>query len=312
MTNIISIIEKNRPLLSKSSLRTYNSIILNLAKKCDIKIEDANDINKNIDCILNHLKDIPPRLRKTTISALVVVCDDKGDSHSKLLERLRTMMSSDSKIAKSEEDSQTKSQTEKDNWIEWTDVLDKYNKLKKDAEMYMKDETLYTNPVSGAGSPRDKHKFNVIKMYILLSMFILINPRRSLDMVHFKIRNIDKSTDNYMDAKDNKLIFNSYKTMKTYGQQVVDLPKELKKIITKWMTINKTDYLIPDSTDGISSSNKITNLFYKFFGKKVSVNMLRHSKITNLYKDIPALVDMKKTASDMGHSLGEALLYVKK
>ena len=143
-------------------------------------------------------------------------------------------------------------------------------------------------------------------------MFILINPRRSMDMVHFKLRNIDKSVDNYMDAKTNKLIFNQYKTAKTYSTQEIPLPKELKKIITKWMTINKSDYLIPDSKDGISSSNKITNMFYKFFQKKVSVNMLRHSKITNLYKDIPPLQEMKERAKNMGHSLEEALTYVKK
>jgi integrase len=143
-------------------------------------------------------------------------------------------------------------------------------------------------------------------------MFVLIDPRRSMDMVMFKIRNIDKSVDNYMDTKTNKLIFNQYKTVKTYFSQAVDLSKELKKIITKWMTINKSDYLIPDSTGGISSSNKITNMFYKFFGKKVSVNMLRHSRITNLYKDIPALTEMKERAKNMGHSLEEALTYIKK
>lgn len=297
---IVEIIQKNRPLLSKSSLRTYNSIILNLAKKCDIKIENASDINKNIECILSHLKDIAPRLRKTTISALVVVLDDKEDSHPKLLVRLRHLMNSDSKIAKEGEDSQKMNAKEKDNWLEWSDILDRYQKLKKDADRYMKEE-----------SP-DKHKFEIIKMYILLSMFILIDPRRSLDVVNFRVRNVDKSKDNYMDAKNNKLVFNSYKTAKTYGKQEIDLPKELKKIITKWITINKSDYLIPDSKDGISSSNKITNMFYKFFGKKVSVNMIRHSKITSMYKDIPALAEMKKTASNMGHSLEEALTYVKK
>jgi len=297
---IVEIIQKNRPLLSKSSLRTYNSIILNLAKKCDIKIENASDINKNIECILSHLKDIAPRLRKTTISALVVILDDKEDTHPKLLVRLRHMMNSDSKIAKDGEDSQKMDTKQKENWLDWSSILDMYQKLKKDADRYMKEE-----------SP-DKHKFEVIKMYILLSMFILIDPRRSLDMVNFKIRNVDKSKDNYMDSKTNKLVFNSYKTAKTYGKQEIDLPKELKKIITKWITINKSDYLIPDSKDGISSSNKITNMFYKFFGKKVSVNMIRHSKLSSVYKDVPALTEMKKTASNMGHSLEEALTYVKK
>jgi len=300
MSNIISILEKNRPLLSKSSLRTYNSIILNLAKRCDIKLENGNDIQENISCILKYLKDIPARLRKTTISALVVIIDTKEDKHPKLLERLRTMMSQDSKESQTEEDKQTMNEKQRENWISWDDVIEKYNKIKIDATRYMKEE----NP--------DKHKMEVIKMYILLSMFILIEPRRSKDITDFKISNIDKSKDNFMDSKNNKLIFNAYKTQRTYGTQEVSLNKELKKILNRWMVLNKTDWLIPDNKGEQSTSNKITNMFYKFFGKKVSVNMLRHSKITSLYKDIPALTEIKQRAKDMGHSVEQAMEYIKK
>ena len=41
-----------------------------------------------------------------------------------------------------------------------------------------------------------------------------------------KIKNIDKSKDNYMNK--NKLVFNSYKTAKTYGQQELEIPEALQ------------------------------------------------------------------------------------
>jgi hypothetical protein len=39
--------------------------------------------------------------------------------------------------------------------------------------------------------------------------------------------------------------------------------------------------------------------------------MLRHIYLTDKYKDIPALKELKKTAAEMSHSVSEALEYVK-
>jgi len=49
-----------------------------------------------------------------------------------------------------------------------------------------------------------------------------------------------------------------------------------------------------------------------FDGKHISCDMLRHIYLTNLYKDVPALTQMEKTAEDMGHSVGQAMLYIKR
>ena len=49
-----------------------------------------------------------------------------------------------------------------------------------------------------------------IQQYIILCLLsgIFIAPRRSLDYTEFKISNIDKDTDNYLDK--NELVFNKY------------------------------------------------------------------------------------------------------
>jgi hypothetical protein len=39
--------------------------------------------------------------------------------------------------------------------------------------------------------------------------------------------------------------------------------------------------------------------------------MLRHIYLSNIYKDMPALKKMEQTAEQMGHSLNQALEYVK-
>ena len=56
---IIEIIKKNRPNLSQSSIRSYNSIIKNLAKALEITIESKADVSKNLKKIMLFLqKDI--------------------------------------------------------------------------------------------------------------------------------------------------------------------------------------------------------------------------------------------------------------
>ena len=54
-------------------------------------------------------------------------------------------------------------------------------------------------------------------------------PRRSLDYALMKIRNYDKTKDNYYNA--GKLYFKKYKTSNKYGLQVLSVPDEVNKII---------------------------------------------------------------------------------
>jgi hypothetical protein len=59
------------------------------------------------------------------------------------------------------------------------------------------------------------------------------------------------------------------------------------------------------------SAQNITRELNTIFGKKISTSMLRHIYLSNLYKDVPKLNQMIRTAEEMGHSVGEAMKYVK-
>ena len=81
-------------------------------------------------------------------------------------------------------------------------------------------------------------------------------------------------------------MFNRYKTAKTYGQQSVDIPVQLRNIITKWSKINPTDYLLIDTNGNKLNSVKLNQRFNGIFGgKKVATNMLRSSFLTGKYAD---------------------------
>jgi len=291
MEKIKEFISEKRSTLSKSSVNTYASILKNLYKK----VFDDTDYNLNKfekpEPVLEYLKDMPPNKRKTILSALVVITNEKA---------YRDLMMEDVRDYNKEIDTQTKTETQKENWINGDGIQDIYNELKTNADALYKKKSL---------TPSDLQQ---IQNYIILSVLsgIYVPPRRSKDFVDFKIKNIDKTKDNYLDK--NKMIFNSYKTAKTYGQQSVEIPKELKSILTKWIKINPTEYFLFDQNMNQLSSVKLNQRMNKIFGKKISVNAMRHSFLTDKYSKTSE--ESKKLAADMsamGSSKNMADTYIK-
>lgn len=290
MPTIKQYIKDKRPSLSDSSLTTYSSILRSLYKKLygdeEIDFSKFNETDK----ILEHLKELTPNKRKTILSALVIITDNK---------KYREQMLNDVRDYNKEISKQEKTETQEENWVTQKEVEDMYNELKKNANLIYKKENKTSNDLQ------------VLQNFIILALFKLIAPRRSKDYVDFKIKNIDKEKDNYMDK--GKFVFNSYKTAKTYGKQEVPIPKELTTIINKWIKVNPTEYLLFDVNMNPLTSVKLNQRFNRIFsGKKIAVNALRHSYLTDKYAD-----DMKKKnamaddMSKMGSSLSQAETYVK-
>jgi len=290
--NIKELIIKNKPNISKSSITTYLSILKNLY--INVFKDDKFDLDKfdNADKILSSLKDLEPNKRKTILAALVVITDNK---------KYRDQMMKDIEEYKSNESKQIKSEKQTDSWVDTSEIDDIYEAMTKNVSILYKKKDL---------SMTD---FQEIQNYIILCVLSgkFIPPRRSKDFVDFKIKNIDKEKDNFLDK--NKMYFNSYKTSSTYGQQVVDIPIQLKNILNKWIKINPTEYLLFDSNMNKLSSVKLNQRLNKLFNKKCSVNQLRHTYLTNKFSHtIKEKEEIKDTMQDMGSSSNMLQTYVKK
>lgn len=294
---LLEIIKKNRPNLSASSVRTYNSIIKNLSKKLDIEINDYEDVEKHIKHIQDDLKELEPRKRKTIYASLVALFD-RDEKHNKTLDKIRASMLDDIKTAEDDDEKLEMSETQKENWLNYDDILDKYKELEKQ-----------TKPLLSL-TKLTPQQFKQVNLYVLLSCLLLIPPRRSLDYTEFKFNNIDKDNDNYFDKKTKSFIFNKYKTSRSYGTSKVSIPPKLVKIINDWAKINKEDYAFLDSRGNKLNQTKLNSLLNNFFGKKIGTSMLRHIYLSNSLKDIPK--EIFKNAKDMGHSVEQAIKYVKK
>jgi len=286
-------LHNKRPTLSKSSLTTYSSILKNLYKK--VFGEGNIDFKKfdETDKILAFLKDITPNKRKTILSSLVIITDKKP---------YRDLMLEDVRDYNKEIHKQEKTPEQEASWVSTNQVKDIWETLKKDAELLYKKKVL---------KPIDLQQ---IQSFIILSLLggILIPPRRSKDYVDFVIKDVNKEKDNYLEK--NKMFFNSYKTAKTYGQQVVDIPKTLQSILKKWISVNPTKYLLFDANMNALSSVKLNQRLNKIFDeKKVSVNQLRHTYLTNKFgHTIEQKNAIDNTMTEMGSSSGMLDTYVKK
>lgn len=286
-------VKSKKPSLSQSSITTYASILKNLFKKVfgdgEIDMEKFNDTSK----VLDYLKNVPPNKRKTILSSLVIITDKKP---------YRDLMLEDVRDYNKEIHKQEKTEEQKESWVNTNQVKDILNELKTNTDLLYKKKTLTL------GDLQD------IQSYIIMCLLggVYIPPRRSKDYVDFKTKSIDKSKDNFLEK--NKMIFNSYKTAKTYGQQVVDIPIQLKNILQKWIKVNPTEYLLFDSNMNKLSSVKLNQRLNKIFGeKKVGVNQLRHTYLTDKYAHtIAQKSDIKETMGEMGSSANMLETYVKK
>ena len=292
MDKIKDYISSKRPTLSKSSIVTYASILKNLYKKVfgegDVDFKEFD----NTDKVLLFLKDMPPNRRKTILSSLVIITDKKA---------YRDLMAEDVRDYNKDINKQEKTPAQEASWVDTSEVTEICNELKKNAELIYKKKNL---------TPSDLQQIqNYIIMCVLGGCFI--SPRRSKDYCDFKIKNIDKETDNYLDGK--KFVFNSYKTAKTYGKQEVTIPVQLKNIISKWIKINPTEHLLFDANMGKLSSVKLNQRLNKIFGeKKVGVNQLRHTYLTDKFGDtIAKKKQVDNVMTDMGSSAGMLDTYVK-
>ena len=286
-------IKEKRPLLSVSSITTYNSILKNLYKR----VFDSENIDikkfEDSDKILDFLKDLPPNKRKTILSSLVIITDDN--------KKYKSVMMDDISAYNKEISKQEKSPTQEENWVNTSEIKEVWEDLKLIAELLYKKKEL---------KPSDlQHIQNFIIVSLLGGIFIPV--RRSKDFCDFVILNADKKIENYLEKK--KMIFTSYKTSKFYGTQELLIPKSLMSILKKWISVNPTRYLLFDSNMNKLTNVKLNQRFNKIFGdKKVSVNNMRHTYLTDKFGDtIAKNKEIAKTMNDMGSSSEMLKNYVK-
>lgn len=286
---ILNILKENKPNISNSSLKTYNSTLTNFfyehhPKKTDINIKWFD----NQDEIIDLLKNVENR--KRILAALIGL--------TKHNDKYKELMYKDIDLYDIEQNKQKKTDKQKENWLNYDSIMKIYNDLKIKYSGLLNKRKL------------NNDSYQNLQNYIIASLYILNDPRRLKDYTELKIKNIDKTKDNYINK--GSFHFNNYKTKKTYNEQIININGYLLIILNKFIKKNPYEYLLTDYNGNKLTSPKLNSRLNKIFGRHISINILRHSLLSKLYNDIPALKELKERADNMGHSINQALQYIKK
>ena len=141
--------------------------------------------------------------------------------------------------------------------------------------------------------------------YLIFSFYTKMPPLRA-DFVNLSVlpRFVKTRPDNYIVYSKNinkwRLVLNNYKTSKTFGQQIITLPASISELILG----GKDDsFLVLNMTEN-NLGKRVTAIFEKLCGKKMSINLLRHSYIKNFLSTKRTIVEREALAKKMLHSTG--------
>jgi len=173
---------------------------------------------------------------------------------------------------------------QKSKYIPWSKVLDiDINHLSQSQQLLYK---LYTDV-----PPRR------IMDYQLLKYTIKSNPSIDFNWIVFK------------NSLPNKIIINKFKTVKTYGSYVFDIPTKLAKQWCLYTNYRDDHYVFPNRINTSLSQGQFSKLVVKVFG--LTLNDLRHISITDFMNKKRSIDDIKKRAFAMGTSKEELERYNK-
>lgn len=310
-------ISENKPNVGLSTIKTYLSNISTLSRNMSIPLENKKDFITHKEKIIDFLKSMNNfQHGKTRLSAILAVIkpndqkklEELDDETKEAINDYNALMNSFKKIYRDSMNDQQMTEVQKENFLPWDKIVEIYNKLKQVATPLFK-----LNP--------DNIKndiFDLLKHYVVLSLYVLTPPRRALDYTAMKVKNFDHadgSKDNYiLDVKGKWFfVFNNYKNASRLGKQTVEVPKNLKNILKNWLRFNnKSDYLIPSRTGGRIQDNKINSMLNEIFKRNIGVTLLRHAFITDRYGKVD-LNDMHEDAEKLGSSSIQTMLqYVDK
>lgn len=279
--------------LSNITESKYTSYLNLLKKKFNM---DINSENITYELIIETLKNESMSTKKNFLSSIKWhFTEINNDKYYLLNEKISKEINIIIQQTKTIENKNELKNNQKKNFISWEEIISIHNNLKLNI------------------NKSKKHH----KQFVILSIFSCIPPRRILDYSLMKIAKTETDLDlnfNYYIQDKKLLIFNFYKTKKTYGQQKFYIgDNELSSILDEY--INK--YKISDSLLNYTNEalmKALPSVFPKHLNKTISCSILRHSIITyyNQTNMLETVEEREKLAAEMAHSVTLQLQYYKK
>tara|TARA_R110001592_G_scaffold363336_1_gene684329 strand:+ start:15754 stop:16701 length:948 start_codon:yes stop_codon:yes gene_type:complete len=304
MSEVQEKIKELRPNLKDNTIKQYETQLRKLQKIFDTDNYKFLDDPKKVEEKLSHLHYTSRRNVYNAVIILLMALD----KDKKLIEEYGEMRDELNKQYQDEQASGKISEKQKDNFVDIEELYKMLEQMEKEIKPLKKKDKLNQN------------ERQLIKAYTIFSSLVRIPVRNDLAGLIFiskttynKLSDKEKEENNYLVQLKNNLqyIFNEYKTAKKYKENVIDIPKDLQKILRMYIKFNDYkvgDVIFPISKNGLTQL--LTKYSMKYMNKKISSTMIRKSYLSSKYSDMKK--EMEKDSKIMGHSVGTAQkVYVK-
>lgn len=302
--------------LTEATILQYIKTLINLHKKI-FNHEQIKSLNflKHLDKVENAIAEnykdnTQKNIYNTLTSILFPYKEKKG--YKKVYDFYKEKANNLGDKLQKETNKNEKTESQKENWIAWQDILKIRNELHSETDNIIKKKNI------------TEKDYETLLKNVVLSLYTYLPPRRN-EYQNILIVPNDKDLDdkkNYYVLDDKKFILNSYKTSKKYGSQEIEIPNELEKAISNYLNFHtlynnnkkkKKNFEIPllvnKSGQPLIQVNSLTRILNKIFKKNIGASMLRHIYLSDKYGD--ELEEMKEDSKAMGHSLGIQKEYIK-
>ena len=293
-------IRELRPNLSPKTISSYISLLFPVYREDypDSKTIDTKWFETSQERIIEILRERPETSKVSILAAISVIIND-----SLKTELIRSQMFVAAKEVQKDYDAGEMNEKQRENWIDYPNIVKLWNKMKTDADHFLNKE-----------DPLNKKQITFLNEFILftLSAGIYFPPRR-LEWIHVKISRFDVDKNNYIDFVNNLFVLNDYKTQNKYGQRSLLIPDELMTILKLFIERTKPEeYLLTNTQGNPYSQARAVQILNTIMGKNIGVSMLRHIYKSHFFSGVPSLKEMKDNASAMGHSLPISIQYIRK
>jgi len=284
-------IKKKNPNLKENTITRYRQLLTKLYGNVlnGNETYDIGNFETQKNKFIKYLNNIPATDGRRFLSAIYsILPNDKN-----YLDLKNEIYTEATKIYESKE----KNEKQQEQSITMAEIEEKFKLYEAKAKKIYKKGIMNLTP----------QDYQDLQSYIILSLNTLINPRRSLDLIEFKIQNINKNKDNYL--LNNHIIFNTYKGSDFKKEQIIPIPTKLKNILNQYIGVNPTDHLLFTLKYKPLTVSQLTKKLNSIFdNRKISINEIRHAffteKLGNDYYEIDDKIthinnEMKKSGSSI-------------
>lgn len=303
-----------KPPLKENTIKTY----INNLKKIDSNIEDLSWTEK-FPAVMNRLNEM--KLKHTTqknyLNSLIVIMESLNlypESRKKYI----SVRDKFNKEYEKENETGIISDKQAPNFVSRESFDNMIEQIRK--EVVFKKLKNVDNPT--------QEQRNLFQLFIILQMYRVLPVRNELATLkrikkseYDKLSEEDKLKDNYLIfAPKNKLELSlgEYKTNKTYGIKIIEVPTVAKRLLNIWFNrYNKdNESVFIQQKDTPLTKNNLTKMLTRasekyMDGKKISTTMIRKIYLSDKYADKNE--EQKKDSDKMGHSIEtQNKVYIKK